>query len=461
MNSFRTALLLGALTGLLMLIGGYFGGRGGVVLAFVFAMVMNFGSYWFSDKIVLRMYRAQEVTEAQAPDLYHLVKNLALKASLPMPKVYIIPEDTPNAFATGRNEQHAVVAVTEGILRILNQDELEGVLAHELTHIKNRDILIGSIAATLAGAIVMLANMAQWAAIFGGVSRDDDEGGGGIVGLILMAILPPSRQRSSRWRSPAPGSTSRMTEEPRCPASRMVLPEPSRSSPGFPDRSDGCQPVDGPYVYRQPPDGAVPDEPVQYAPANRGADCQAAEHEDFLNPIKDFRWAGHVAGSSRKSFVSEACVMAEEKEGKGFVVRDRRLFDESGAPKEETVPPEAVSPSADEPAVAAEEPSPRQEAPREEPAPADSQREEASYPEVSFASFVVSLSTTVLYHFGDIPDPVTNKTERNLPAAKQTIDILGMLQRKTTGNLDEGEKALLDSALFELRMRYVKESASR
>ncbi|PKN35258.1 MAG: DUF1844 domain-containing protein [Deltaproteobacteria bacterium HGW-Deltaproteobacteria-19] len=153
--------------------------------------------------------------------------------------------------------------------------------------------------------------------------------------------------------------------------------------------------------------------------------------------------------------------MAEEKEGKGFVVRDRRLFDESGAPKEETVPPEAVSPSADEPAVAAEEPSPRQEAPREEPAPADSQREEASYPEVSFASFVVSLSTTVLYHFGDIPDPVTNKTERNLPAAKQTIDILGMLQRKTTGNLDEGEKALLDSALFELRMRYVKESASR
>ncbi len=191
MNSFRTALLLGALTGLLMLIGGYFGGRGGVVLAFVFAMVMNFGSYWFSDKIVLRMYRAQEVTEAQAPELYHMVKNLALKAALPMPRVYIVPGDTPNAFATGRNEQHAVVAVTEGILRILNRDELEGVIAHELTHIKNRDILIGSIAATLAGAIVMLANMAQWAAIFGGASRDDDEGGGGIIGLIAMAILAP------------------------------------------------------------------------------------------------------------------------------------------------------------------------------------------------------------------------------------------------------------------------------
>jgi heat shock protein HtpX len=191
MNSFRTALLLGALTGLLMLIGGYFGGRGGVVLAFVFAMVMNFGSYWFSDKIVLRMYRAQEVTEAEAPELYHMVKNLALKAALPMPRVFIIPGDTPNAFATGRNEQHAVVAVTEGILRILNRDELEGVIAHELTHIKNRDILIGSIAATLAGAIVMLANMAQWAAIFGGARGDDDEGGGGILGLIAMAILAP------------------------------------------------------------------------------------------------------------------------------------------------------------------------------------------------------------------------------------------------------------------------------
>ncbi len=191
MNSFRTALLLGALTGLLMLIGGYFGGRGGVVLAFVFAMVMNFGSYWFSDKIVLKMYRAQEVTEAEAPELYHMVKTLALKASLPMPRVYIVPGDTPNAFATGRNEQHAVVAVTEGILRILNRDELEGVIAHELTHIKNRDILIGSIAATLAGAIVMLANMAQWAAIFGGARGDDDEGGGGILGLIAMAILAP------------------------------------------------------------------------------------------------------------------------------------------------------------------------------------------------------------------------------------------------------------------------------
>ena len=191
MNTIKTTLLLGALTGLLMLIGGYFGGKSGVVIAFLFAMVMNFGSYWFSDKIVLRMYKAQEISESQAPELYGIVKNLALRGNLPMPRVYVIPENTPNAFATGRDENHAVVAVTEGITRILNRDELEGVIGHELTHIKNKDMLIGSIAATLAGAIVMLANMAQWAAIFGGVSRDDDEGGGGLIGLILMAILAP------------------------------------------------------------------------------------------------------------------------------------------------------------------------------------------------------------------------------------------------------------------------------
>jgi heat shock protein HtpX len=191
MNTIKTGLLLGVLTGLLMLIGGYFGGKQGVVIAFIFATVMNFGAYWFSDKLILRMYKAQEVGESQAPQLYAVVKNLALKAGLPMPKVYIVPGETPNAFATGRNENHAVVAVTEGILRILNREELEGVLAHELTHIKNKDMLIGSIAATLAGAIVMLANMAQWAAIFGGSNRDDSEEGSGVIGLIVMAILAP------------------------------------------------------------------------------------------------------------------------------------------------------------------------------------------------------------------------------------------------------------------------------
>jgi len=189
-NTVKTALLLGALTGLLMLIGGLIGGRGGVYIAFIFAMILNFGSYWFSDKIVLKMYHAQEVSESSARDLFNIVRNLALKAQLPMPRVYIIPEETPNAFATGRNEKHAVVAVTEGIMKILNKEELEGVIAHELSHIKNRDMLIGSIAATLAGAIVMLAHMAQWGAIFGG-GRSSDDDGGGIIGLIAMAILAP------------------------------------------------------------------------------------------------------------------------------------------------------------------------------------------------------------------------------------------------------------------------------
>ena len=191
MNTIKTALLLGGLTGLLMLIGGYFGGQQGMIIAFIVALVMNFGSYWFSDKIVLRMYRAQEVSPSQAPELFTLVRNLTLQANLPMPKVYVIPEDTPNAFATGRDENHAVVAVTEDLLRILNREELAGVIAHELAHIKNKDMLISSIAATLAGAIVMLANMAQWAAIFGGGDRDRDDEGGGIVGLIAMAILAP------------------------------------------------------------------------------------------------------------------------------------------------------------------------------------------------------------------------------------------------------------------------------
>lgn len=190
-NTVKTALLLGALTGLLMLIGGLIGGKGGVYIAFIFAVILNFGSYWFSDKIVLKMYKAQEVSESSAPDLYNIVRNLAMKAGLPMPRIFIIPEETPNAFATGRNEKHAVVAVTKGIMRILNKEELEGVIAHELSHIKNKDMLISSIAATIAGAISMLAIMAQWAAIFGGGSSSDEEGGGGIIGFIAMAIFAP------------------------------------------------------------------------------------------------------------------------------------------------------------------------------------------------------------------------------------------------------------------------------
>jgi heat shock protein HtpX len=190
-NTIKTALLLGALTGLLMLIGGLIGGKGGVYIAFIFAVILNFGSYWFSDKIVLKMYKAQEVSESSAPDLYHIVRNLAMRANLPMPRVFIIPEETPNAFATGRNEKHAVVAVTEGIMKILTKEEMEGVIAHELSHIKNKDMLISSIAATIAGAISMLATMAQWAAIFGGGRNSDEDSGGGIIGLIAMAIFAP------------------------------------------------------------------------------------------------------------------------------------------------------------------------------------------------------------------------------------------------------------------------------
>jgi heat shock protein HtpX len=190
-NSLKTAILLGLLTGLILLIGEYFGGSQGLYMAFFFALIMNVGSYWFSDKIVLALYRAREVTEAQAPRLYSMVATLSQRAGLPMPRVYIIPTQTPNAFATGRNPQHAAVAVTEGILQLLNHDELEGVLAHELAHIKHRDILISTIAATLAGAIMMLARMAQWAALFGGVgSRDDEERGGGLS-LLFLAILSP------------------------------------------------------------------------------------------------------------------------------------------------------------------------------------------------------------------------------------------------------------------------------
>jgi len=189
-NMFKTALLLAVLTAMLILIGGALGGRQGMMVAFVFAIAMNFFSYWFSDKIVLSMYGAQPIDEAQAPGLYAILRRLTMRAQIPMPRVYLIPTDTPNAFATGRNPEHAAVAVTEGIMRLLDDEELEGVLAHELSHVKNRDVLISTIAATLAGAITYLAHMAQWAAMFGGSRRDDDEGGSPFA-AILMAVLAP------------------------------------------------------------------------------------------------------------------------------------------------------------------------------------------------------------------------------------------------------------------------------
>jgi len=190
-NSFKTALLLSALTALILIIGQLFGGQQGLIIAFVFALLMNGGSYWFSDKIVLRLYRAQELPSKDAPELHRMVERLAQKAEIPKPRIYLIPSQNPNAFATGRNPQHAAVAVTEGIVRLLDNNELEGVLSHELSHIKDRDILIGSIAATLAGVVMMLASMARWAALFGGFGRDNDKGAGGVIGLIAMSILAP------------------------------------------------------------------------------------------------------------------------------------------------------------------------------------------------------------------------------------------------------------------------------
>lgn len=191
-NTIKTTLLLGLLTGLFVLIGGHFGGRQGMVIALIFAGIMNFGSYWFSDRIVLALYRAQEVEEKDAPELFRIVRGLSQRAGIPMPKVYIVPNDTPNAFATGRSPQHAAVAVTNGILRLLSTEELEGVLAHELAHIQHRDTLISTIAATLAGVIMMLASMARWAALFGGIGgRDEENRGGGALGFIFMAVLAP------------------------------------------------------------------------------------------------------------------------------------------------------------------------------------------------------------------------------------------------------------------------------
>ncbi len=187
MNRLKTVILLAALGGLLVILGGYFGGKNGATIALVIALAMNFGSYWFSDKIVLAMYHAQEISESEAPDLYRLIRDLTRNAGLPMPKVYIIPDDSPNAFATGRNPDHAAVAVTEGILKLLNRDELAGVIGHELGHVKNRDILIQTIAATIGTAITYLA---QFGFFFGGRS-DEDRGGGSLAGSLLMMILAP------------------------------------------------------------------------------------------------------------------------------------------------------------------------------------------------------------------------------------------------------------------------------
>jgi len=190
-NTFKTALLLTAMTLFLLFIGQMFGGERGMVLALIFAAVMNFISYFFSDKIALAAYRAQPVTREQLPRAYEIVERLAQKIGISMPRIYVIPSESPNAFATGRNPEHASVAMTEGILNLLNDEEMEGVLAHELGHVKNRDILISSVAATLAGAITFIARMGYWASLFGGGGdREDREGGGGFVALLMLILAP-------------------------------------------------------------------------------------------------------------------------------------------------------------------------------------------------------------------------------------------------------------------------------
>jgi heat shock protein HtpX len=188
MNQFKTYILMALLTALLVWIGNLVGGREGAIIALVFAGVMNFSVYWFSDRIVLKMYRAQEVTEAEEPGLHRIVRELALRGGLPMPKVYVISNDAPNAFATGRNPQHAAIAVTTGIKQLLNEEELKWVLAHELSHIRHRDILIGTVTATIAGAISMIATMARFGAMFGGLGGDNREGGG-IAQLVAILVL--------------------------------------------------------------------------------------------------------------------------------------------------------------------------------------------------------------------------------------------------------------------------------
>jgi heat shock protein HtpX len=190
MNNIKTLLLLVTLTLVLVWAGGAIGGRQGMTIALIFAFGMNFFAYWFSDKIVLRMYSAREVTESEAPELYSIVRRLAQRAEIPMPKVYMIDEEQPNAFATGRNPQHAAVAVTKGIMRLLSAEELMGVIGHELAHVKHRDILISTVAAAIAGAISYLAQMAQWAMIFGGHRGDDDDGGSPVAALVMMIVGP-------------------------------------------------------------------------------------------------------------------------------------------------------------------------------------------------------------------------------------------------------------------------------
>ncbi len=244
MNALKTTMLLAALTGLLLFFGQMLGGNQGLVVAFGLAVVLNFGSYFFSDRIVLRLYRAQEVTEAEAPRLYAIVARLTQKARMPMPRVFRIPTDTPNAFATGRSPKHAVVAATDGILRLLSEEELEGVMAHELAHVQNRDILISSVVATLAGAIAMLASMVRWGAIFGGFGGRGSDDRSNVFAALAMAIVAPiialliqlAVSRTREFQADASGA--RLAGNPRALASALrrihagIQTRPLAATPG-------------------------------------------------------------------------------------------------------------------------------------------------------------------------------------------------------------------------------------
>ena len=281
-NRIKTVLLLAGMTAFLIVIGRLIGGRSGMYLAFILAVGMNFFSYWFSDKIVLKMYGAQEVTPADAPQLHQIVDELAREAGIPKPKVYIIPDDSPNAFATGRNPEHAAVAATEGIMRLLTPTELKGVLAHEIGHVRNRDILISTIAATMAGAIMILADMARFGAIFGMGSRDNEEGPG-IIGVLVMSIIAPiaamliqmAISRSREYLADETGAQS--GPQPRIPG-----PGPGEALPGGAAGPHGCQPGHGPHVHRQPADGQQSHEPVQHAPAPGRAGGASPGHAQLL-----------------------------------------------------------------------------------------------------------------------------------------------------------------------------------
>jgi hypothetical protein len=247
-----------------MIIGNLLGGRQGMIIAFFFAVIMNFGSYWFSDKIVLKLYRARPVSETEAPELHRTVRQLTQQAGLPMPKVCIMPSESPNAFATGRNPQHAVVAVTQGILRLLNDDELKGVLAHELAHVKHRDILIGSIAATLAGAIMMIASMARWAALFGGFVHSGAYGG---------HAYPDGH-------IPVQGVCSRCGRCVICGKPSWSGQRPAKDIFGFAADTHEGKSFHGPHVYHESIVRQEPDEPFQH-PSPSGKENRKTDRSEI------------------------------------------------------------------------------------------------------------------------------------------------------------------------------------